>query len=123
MGALRAQKDIRARELIVVDVFPYSEGEPEGIAPGRGPVLAGFGGDSPLAARILAAARESGISLQEVPEYTPPILSAFQEGAIDKAALLVPVQFPTTPSELVRTSDLEALQKLLEAAAARGGVR
>ncbi len=123
VGALRAQKDIRTRELIAVDVFPCSDGESAEIIPGGGPVLAGISEDSALAARIRAAAREAGISLQEAPEYSPAVLSPFLGGDIDAAALLVPVQFPATPSEIIRTGDLEALLRLLEAAAAKGGSR
>jgi len=123
VGALRAQKDIRARELLVVDVFPCSEGNQQEIAAGKGPVLAGVAQDSALAARIRAVAREAGISLQETPDYSPDVLSSFLGGGIDAAALLVPVQFPATPSEIIRTGDLEALQRLLEAAASKGGAR
>jgi putative aminopeptidase FrvX len=123
VGALRAQKDIQARELIVVDIFPCSGDGQADIRPGQGPVLAGISGDSALAARIQGVARESAIPLQEAPEFASAVLAPFQGGERDAVALLLPVQFPATPSEVIRTIDLEALQRLLYAAAGQEGVR
>jgi len=122
VGALRAQKDIESRELIVVDVFPCSEVGQAEIFPGKGPVLAGKSENSALYARILGAAKAAGIPLQEAPGYVSVILAPFEDGAIDAVALLLPVQFPATPSEVIRTSDLEAMQRILLAATAKGGV-
>jgi len=123
MGALRARKDLKAREVVVVDTFPCPDDGESVIAPGGGPVIAGGGEGSALYARILGAARAAGIPLQEAPDFASAVLSPFQGGSFDAVAVLLPVKFAATPSEVIQAHDLEALQRLLLAVTAEGGSR
>jgi putative aminopeptidase FrvX len=121
-GALAARKRISAPMLLVIDTFTCPEGAAPGVVPGQGPVLMGAGEDSPLAARIAAAAQALGIPLQTASAPHSPVMVTLQDGERDVAALLLPVKFAATPSEVVWREDLSALQSLVFSLLTREGV-
>ena len=121
VGALRAQKDISAPDVILIDIYPCSEGEAGGVLPGKGPVLTGPDAGSAWMERIQKTAQEMDIPLQAAADYIPASLVPFLDVESNVAALLIPVKFPATPSELVWLSDLEAVQRLVTAVVKSGG--
>jgi putative aminopeptidase FrvX len=123
VGALRARKDMAAGEVLLVDTFPVRDSDPMEIRPGMGPVLVGGGDGSALYGRLKRTAEEEGIPVQESREYTPATLIPFLDGESDAAAILLPVRFPATPSEVIWESDLEAMQRLLLAVSVKGDPR
>ncbi len=120
-GALAARRGIAAPKLLVIDIFPCGEGGESGVRPGQGPVLMGAGDDSPLAARIAAAAQALNIPFQTASDAQSPVMTSLLDGERDAAALLLPVKFAATPSEVVWREDLTALQGLMSFLAARRG--
>ena len=124
MGAVRAARDITSPEIVIVDIFPCAAGRDSGISPGLGPVLAGEAAGSELYARLVAAAAEAGIPVQEAEGHNPAVMNSFSGGARDVVGVLLPVRFAHTPSEVVKMQDLEHLRRLLRAAVpGEGGVR
>jgi putative aminopeptidase FrvX len=120
-GALAARKKISAPALLVIDTFPCAEGEALSIVPGQGPVLMAAGEDSPLAAQIASAAQGMNISLQTASEPRSPVMATLGDGEYDVAALLLPVKFAASPSEVVWREDLTALQGLMFSLLTRRG--
>jgi putative aminopeptidase FrvX len=116
LGALRASKELKARDIIVVDVIPC-DGEGQ-INPdvGGGPVLVCSGDKmTGIEEKIQGLSRDLGIPLQLAPDYTSSVLNPFAGADLKVIGLLLPSKFAQTPSEIVDTRDLEALDALLHA--------
>jgi hypothetical protein len=71
----------------------------------------------------MGAAEAAGLPVQEAPDFASVVLAPFLDGAIDAVAVLLPVKFAATPSEVIRKSDLEALQRLLRTVTSQGEIR
>ncbi len=121
VGALRARKDITAPHVILIDIYPCSEGEGEVVLPGKGPILSGPEAGSAWMEEIIKTAREMSIPLQTIVVSPRATLIPFLDEALNAAALLIPVKFSATPSEVVWLSDLEAVQRLVKAVVNRAG--
>ncbi len=121
VGALRARKDITAPKVILIDIYPCTEGEGETVLPGNGPVLAGPEAGSIWMEQIKKTALEMNIPLQATAGSPRATLIPFLDEALEAAALLIPVKFSVTPSEVVWLSDLEAAQRLVLAVVNSGG--
>lgn len=118
LGSLRAQKGLKPAKVLIVDSFSTGTLNATGIEIGGGPVLIGGSADSELREEIEKIAADKGIKLLSAPEFTSPMLGAFQDK--DAVSLLLPVKFPYTPSEVISLQDVEALKNLVEAVIREG---
>ncbi len=123
IGALRARKGITSPRVILIDTYPCAEDALADIQPGQGPVLTGPDAGSPWMERIKKTALDLDIPLQEAADHTPAALVPFLDEKLNTAALLIPVKYSATPSEVIWLSDLEAVQRLVKAVVGRGGAR
>ncbi len=116
LGALRVSKEVQAKNIIVVDVFPCDVEEHRNLVVGNGPVLV-YSEDkiTRIGERIQDLARELGLPLQVAPDYSSSVLSPFSAEEKEVIGLFLPVKFEQTPSEIVDARDMEALDSLLSA--------
>ena len=114
LGALRVSQQVKARNIIVVDVYPcYSESQSD-VAVGSGPVLVySKKNEGNIGERIQSLARNKRLSLQHAPDHTSSVLNPFATSGKDFVGLYLPVKYAQTPSEIVDLRDIEALHALL----------
>jgi putative aminopeptidase FrvX len=114
LGALRASREIEAKEAVIVDVFPCDMEGRRGIRTGEGPVLV-YRADkvNNMVNRIKDLARFQGLSIQDAQDYDSPLINPFWEAHEEMAGLFLPVRFASTPSEVVDLEDVEGLKTLL----------
>jgi putative aminopeptidase FrvX len=114
LGADRASKELKTRQVVVIDIFPCDAEDSAGITPGGGPVLV-YSGDKEtgLPGLIQTLARDKGFPLQVEPEHRSPVIQPFLSDHEEVIGLFLPVKFAQTPSEVLDTWDAEALIFLL----------
>jgi putative aminopeptidase FrvX len=116
LGALRASKEIRAEEVIVIDIFPCDSETNGDVMVGKGPVLA-FTGDkmAEIGEKIRTLSLDSSLPIQTTHDYSSPVILPFLGEGREVVGLLLPVKFAQTPSEIVSVRDVEALDFFIQA--------
>jgi putative aminopeptidase FrvX len=114
IGALRASREIKSKEVIIVDIFPCDSEGRRGIQAGQGPVLVYRTEKvNKLVNRIRDLAQSKGLSIQDALDYDSPLINPFLDTHEEIAGLFLPVRFASTPSEVVDFKDVESLKTLL----------
>jgi putative aminopeptidase FrvX len=123
LGALRVSKEVKAKSIIIVDVFPCDAETQREIAVGQGPVLV-FAGEivGKTGDRIRKLSQNKGLPLQVIPGYSFSVMNPFLSTHDEIIGLLLPVKFLDTPSEVVDIRDANTLRSLLLALLDEGGI-
>ena len=123
LGALRVSKEVKAKSIVIVDVFPCDVEGQRKIVVGNGPVLV-YSKDrvTKIGERIQSMSAAKGLPLQLAPDYSSSVLNPFLAKDEEFIGLFLPVKFPQTPSEIVDTKDMETLNSLLSALLQEGRI-
>jgi putative aminopeptidase FrvX len=123
LGSLRVAQEIKARGIVVVDVFPCGSESHKDVMLGKGPVLV-YSGDreTKTGDNVRSLCRAKGLPLQLAPDFTSSVLNPFTAEEKDFVGLFLPVKFAQTPSEIVHFKDLETLHVLLAALLKEGRI-
>jgi putative aminopeptidase FrvX len=124
LGALCVSKEVRAKNIIVVDVYPCDAESQRNLVVGNGPVLV-YSEDkiTEIGERIRDLSRDLGLPLQIAPDYSSSVLNPFSANDREVTGLFLPVKFAQTPSEIVDARDVKALDSLLSALLEEGKKR
>lgn len=124
LGALRVSRELEADGIVIVDVYSCDAGNQRGISLGNGPVLA-YSGEkgAEIGERIRKLSLNNGLPLQVFAGYSSPVMNPFLSTHEEIIALLLPVKFLDTPSEVVDIQDAENLKSLLLALLEEGRIR
>jgi putative aminopeptidase FrvX len=123
LGSYRAAAEIEAKSIVVVDVFPCDGQDQEGIDLSKGPILVYPGNrETKIQDRIQNLAKEKGISLQAVQDYSSSVMNSFLPKHDEVIGLFLPVLYYQTPSEVVDIKDADSLCSLLSALIREGGM-
>lgn len=114
MGALRASRISRRKEVIILDAVPV-EGTNGGASLGQGPILVSGGQSGTLTAGIREEARKNNISLQILESFPSSLAVPFEKDNRDVIILGLPVRYFESPSEVMNLKDAERLTELLRA--------
>jgi putative aminopeptidase FrvX len=122
LGAFRASESLKARNIIIVDVFPCNAEDEKGILIGNGPVFV-YSEDKMMRMqeKIQTLAQNKGISLQNAPDHSSSVMNPFLTKHEEVIGLFLPVKFSQTPSEVVDTKDIDSLINLLSGLLQDGG--
>ena len=123
LGALRVSKEVKAKIIIIVDVFPCDVEDQRKLIVGDGPVLV-YSKDrvTKIGERIQYLSRDKGLPLQLAPDYSSSVLNPFLKEDAEFIGLFLPVKFSQTPSEIVDIKDVETLNSLLSALLQEGRI-
>jgi putative aminopeptidase FrvX len=123
LGSLRVSKEVKAKSIIIVDVFPCDMESQGKVVVGNGPVLV-YSKDpvNKLGEKILSLSRVKGLPLQFAPDYNSSVLNPFSAEGQEFIGLFLPVKFAQTPSEIVDARDVEVLDSLLAALLGEGRI-